>query len=320
MGQSDKWSLRDYFDWYSFRVLEHLPIAWVSGIGAAAAWAFTIYVTYRDLSWWKHMLKTITEITGDTNYKRLHQTRVKSIENIGRIMVEYAINKRVLDTSRLRISGVENLQNLKSPTVFVGAHVGNWETAGIALLRNGIPFVGVYEPAQLASHRKIAQITRQQLMSRIRGARLMATSRTTARELAQAVDGGENLLIYVDEYVDDLVWCPALGRQLPATGNRILAARLALRAGGDVVPVRTRRGAGTTFEVTIESPLRFEPTGDKKHDARVLGDAISSAVESWVLEDIDQWYQLPYLIMGKPFSKSSGKTFPANSNVAEPKK
>lgn len=298
------WGLQDYVDWYGYRVLRYTPISWVSAFGAGAGRIFAAYASYENAPWWGGVLETLATITGERNSERLRELRKTSIQNIARTRFEFAILERLLKSRRLRVHGAHNLDGRSAPTVFVGAHLGNWELIAHGLLRQGVSFAAVYDPPILPSHHRIAVETRERVIAHLPGTRLLKASRATGRELVRAVDGGENVLIYIDEHKADLVWAPAFGRKLPDTGNRMLAARLALRVGGDVIPIRTRRGANATFDVFIEPPLRIDPTGDKHRDALALGNLIADTIEPWVKEDIDQWFWLPYLALGRLFPRA----------------
>jgi KDO2-lipid IV(A) lauroyltransferase len=296
-----RWGLKDWVDWYGYRALRHLPIDWVSSSGALAARAFAAVTSRQNPPWWGDMLRTIAAITGEHDQRRLRQLRLRAIENIGRIRFEFSCCERLVDSNRLTVTGTDHLANRRGPTIFVAAHLGNWELTNHAMLRNGVSCAYLYEPVALASHQRIAVETRRDIMARVPGSRLIAASPTAARDLVRAVDRGENVWIAVDELKNGLVWGPAFGRHLPDTGNRMLAARLSMRGGGDVIPIRTRRTGAGTHEVAFHPPLPRQPTGNHRHDARLLGDAIAATFEPWVRADVDQWFWLPYLALGEPF-------------------
>ena len=67
-------------------------------------------------------------------------------------------------------------------------------------------------------------------------------------------------------------------------------AQLALRFGVPVVPVRFERLGGPRFRVTVDPPIRIEPTGDRSTDVNALVQATNDRLEAWIRERPEQWF------------------------------
>ncbi len=123
------------------------------------------------------------------------------------------------------------------------------------------------------------------------------------RHCMQILSSGRNLLIYVDEEREGLVWGPHLGRTLPDRGNRFFVARLALRFGASIIPVKISRVSGVKFHCQYMPALPMPSTGDKETNTKILADTISEHIDAWVRNDLDEWFWLPYLHLDRKFPK-----------------
>lgn len=284
------WNFWDYNDWIGHQVLRWLPIPWVSGLAVLSGNLIVLYVVVRGRLWFRRIATNISKLTGEQDPKKLRRSQTDVICNVQRAHFEFALLDRLFRSTRFQVHGSEHIVAAKKPIVFVGAHLGNWELQIQALVREGLRFSVLYEPPESPSHLRIAMERREGVTGKHVGIRWIASSKVAMRELIRTLDKGDSIWMAIDELKHDLVWGPALGRKLPYAGNRMMAARLAIRAGATVIPVRSRRLEGTRFEVSFGAPLEVPMSGDPNGDARALADRILDAIEPWVLEDLTQWY------------------------------
>ena len=92
----------------------------------------------------------------------------------------------------------------------------------------------------------------------------------------------------MDQRVDSGVPIPFFGIDKHTT---LVPARLALRHGYDLVPVRTERLDGARFRVTFLPPLRpDDPGADEIEQARQVTRKINALFEEWIRERPTDWW------------------------------
>jgi len=206
----------------------------------------------------------------------------------GALVVEYAhlddICVRQADM-RLEIASQGDVPALRDPTrrsVFVSAHLANWEVCAIAVHRAGIPVTGVYTPLQNPYLDRMLMRRREAL-----GCHLVprdASMRTLLRELRE----GRSIGMIMDQRVDSGVPVPFFGIDKLTT---LVPARLALRHGCDLVPLRTERLDGARFRVTFYEPLRpDDPSADEIEQATQMTRKINWMFENWIRERPQDWW------------------------------
>ncbi len=286
--------------WLAFRLLQLLPIAMTSSIGAGLGQLYAFNADKRGHLWFKRLRSNMTLLSKGASQQEIQRDIYKCVRHSGRVMAEFAVIHRVIGTGRIKLRGKNNLQGLHSPVIIISPHLGNWETIGGMLGLQGLAITALYDPPQNETVHRLAVEARARVPSHQPGSKLIVASSRAARHLVRAAEQQENLLIFIDEMKDDLIWSPALGRQLPPYGNRILAARLAIKYGYKIVPVYAQRLRGARFEVIIERPIDVMKFGS---DTIALADHIAEWTEKRVLEDLTQWYWLPELRMDRQLPK-----------------
>ena len=92
----------------------------------------------------------------------------------------------------------------------------------------------------------------------------------------------------MDQRVDSGVPIPFFGIDKYTT---LVPARLALRHGCDLVPVRTERLDGAKFRVTFYEPVRpDDPSAEEIEKARQITVKINLLFEQWILEKPEDWW------------------------------
>jgi KDO2-lipid IV(A) lauroyltransferase len=172
----------------------------------------------------------------------------------------------------------------RAPCVFVCAHVGAWQLTNLIARQYGLEITTVYAPE---SNPVVAQALGE-LRSAF-GVSLLPTE-AGARPLLRELKAGRSIGLAVDTRLPTGELLPFFGRE--ALTNTT-AARLALRAGAQLVPIHCRRTGAASFHVHVSDPLR--PSQDLDHPddpdalARDLSRQVNALFETWIRETPEQW-------------------------------
>jgi KDO2-lipid IV(A) lauroyltransferase len=204
--------------------------------------------------------------------------------NLGRVVAEYPFLPRISDPAeaRIRIVDLGGLEAVRraGPGVFVSAHLANWNLLPVVATRSGIPLTVLYtkEKNPLLD----AKFGRWRAASGCR----FVTSGTAARQVLRELQEGRSLGLLVDQRYDSGEEIPFLG--LPAATS-VTPARLALRLGVPLVPVRMARLRGASFVITVHRPLHPEPGLPEGEAARRMTAAVNELFGHWIVETPEQW-------------------------------
>ncbi len=207
--------------------------------------------------------------------------------NAGAVIAEYPhleiICRREADERLQAVvhDEVKALCEAGKPTVFVTAHLANWEVAAAAASRMGFPMMVVYTPF------RNPRIDR--MVKRLRGALgVKLVSRDQAmRPLTQHLRQGGSVGLVVDQRVDSGEPISFFGLDMWTT---VMPARLALKFGAELVPVRVERLRGARFRATFLEPIRPDDrTADEQAQVLQMTRKVNALFESWIREHPDQW-------------------------------
>ena len=211
-------------------------------------------------------------------------------DNFGRTMTEYAILPRLWTEGwrdRITVSGHEPLVALaadRKPALLFSGHLGNWETIPLALAQLARPLTIVYRaPNNPAIDAMIGKIRAAYTTA------MAPKGAAGARMILKALEAGELVFMVVDQKINEGLEIPFFGRGA-FTGPAI--ARLAMRFGCPVVPVRCERQDGCRFHITVEPPWTFGGpiVGPPNEDAvRAALIRINARIEAWVREHPGEW-------------------------------
>jgi KDO2-lipid IV(A) lauroyltransferase len=192
--------------------------------------------------------------------------------------------------------------------VFVTAHVGNWELPAAAASRQGIPITAIYAPSRNPFIERMLRRRREAL-----GCRLVSLEEG-ARPLLRELGEGRSVALVVDTRDDDGVPVPFFGYDKLTT---LAPARLALRFGCELIPVRVERVGATRFRLTVHEPVRPDPAlaSDKDRAMQMMAD-LNRLFEQWIRERPEQWLCIkrawPKTVELQPGPSASA---PANAGV-----
>lgn len=108
------------------------------------------------------------------------------------------------------------------------------------------------------------------------------------RPFVQALKQGRSVAMIMDRRIDQGTPIPFFGADKPSS---TLAARLALKFGCPLVPVKIERRDGPRFRVTFLPPLQpAAPDADQEAQARDLTRQIHGHFEQWITERPGAWF------------------------------
>ena len=107
------------------------------------------------------------------------------------------------------------------------------------------------------------------------------------RPLVRALSSGQSLGFLVDRRMDQGQPLSFAGRITYLTTG---PARLALKYGIDLVPIRVKRLEAANYEVTIQQPIRLDhDEGGKFDQVMQLTSLVNARIESWVRAEPQNW-------------------------------
>jgi len=167
------------------------------------------------------------------------------------------------------------------PTVYVTAHVGAWQTTLFLGPHHGFPLTTVYaREANPVIHDLFYQL-RSGLKANF------IPSEGSVRTLLRELHSGRSIGLAVDSRLEGGDLVPFFGVETP---TNTVAARLALRVGCNLVPVRCERLPHGRYRVTSFPPIR--PTdANAPLDQQVLDMSrqVNATFEDWIRDTPGEW-------------------------------
>lgn len=173
------------------------------------------------------------------------------------------------------------LEKPPRPAVFVTAHLGNWEVTTLAAGRYGVPVSVIYSPDANPRVDRLIRRHRQALRCEL------VAKQGGLRALLRALAAGRSLGFLVDTRQDDGEPVPFFG--VPALTTTV-PARLALRAGLQLVPLRCERTGPARFRIVFGPAIEPDPAiSDPREQARDMTRRVNERFEAWIREHPEQW-------------------------------
>lgn len=203
-------------------------------------------------------------------------------DNLGRVIAELPHLPGSRLTSRMPVTGIENLPKPGESVLFFSGHIGNWELTYPMAFDRGVPTTLIYRHANNPHVDKLVMKLRMSHATKmypkgIRG----------AVKLIRALKDKESLAMLVDQKMNTGIPVPFFGRDA-MTAPAI--AEMALRYDKPIVPARVIRTGGAHFQGILYPALDISRTGDDKEDARAVMVQINAILESWIREYPEQWF------------------------------
>jgi Kdo2-lipid IVA lauroyltransferase/acyltransferase len=207
--------------------------------------------------------------------------------NAGAVFAEYGHLDEIAfgeDGGRIQVELLADIRTLRDathPAVFVTAHQANWEVSAAAIARQGVPLAVVYSPPTNPLLDELLNRWRTRL-----GCELLARDESM-RPLLHALRQGTSVGIVMDRRVDSGTDVALFGHPKPTT---LIPARLALRYGFDLVPIRIERLQGARFRATFYPPVAVPEGDDEIARAVCMTERVHALFEQWIRERPGDWF------------------------------
>ena len=207
--------------------------------------------------------------------------------NAGAVFAEYAhLDEIAFGENGARIAievlgDIRTLRDATQPSVFVSAHQANWEVIAAAIARRNVPLAAVYAPPTNPLLDELLNRWRTRI-----GCELLARDESM-RPMLHALRQGTSVGIVMDRRVDS-------GKDVALFGHpkctTLIPARLALRYGFDLVPIRVERLQGARFRVTFHPPVAVPAGGDEIERAIRMTGSVHALFEQWIRARPGDWF------------------------------
>ena len=293
-------SLRKYFDRWAFvrhalwameglilgglhLMLRLLPADWASAIGRRCG----MWLGPRQ-SRQKKFIKNFTIAFPDKPEKEIDRLATAAWGNLGSVFAEYAHLKTICrpgPEERLEVIVKEDFETLLDPTkpaIFVSGHLGNWEVLAAAITRLGIPVTATYTPPPNPWINRLLVSWRRQP-----GYKLVRRDESV-RPFIKELNSGRSIGLALDQRVDSGQLIPFFGIDKYTT---LVPARLALRHGCELIPLRSERLRGARFRATFYPPVTADnPALDDIEKAKQMSHKVNQLMENWISERPEDWF------------------------------
>jgi KDO2-lipid IV(A) lauroyltransferase len=205
---------------------------------------------------------------------------------LGESAAELAILERIWRDREQRLKfelapGAQSHISRRDAAVYVCAHVGAWQLTNLIAREYGLTISTVYAEESNPAMGELMHELRQAF-----GVKLVP-SKAGVRPLLRELGSGHSVGLAADTRVDS-------GQPVPFFGHDALtstsAARLALRTGAVVLPVRCERLGGACYRIVVEDPLRpADPQSPVEEQTLELTRQMNARFETWIRQAPDQW-------------------------------
>jgi Kdo2-lipid IVA lauroyltransferase/acyltransferase len=169
----------------------------------------------------------------------------------------------------------------KRAAVYVTAHVGAWQVTNLLSLQYGLTISTIYAPESNPVLRDMMLKLRESF-----GVKLVPSD-AGVRPLLKELAAGHSIGMAMDTRLDTGELLPYFGRD--ALTNTT-GARLALRSGAALLPIRAERLPGSRYRITVYDPLNSDlPNATPEEQAIGLSVQINRCFEAWIRESPQQW-------------------------------
>lgn len=214
------------------------------------------------------------------------QTTRQIFQYLGRSTAELIKLEQIWEQRAQRLDFVLQPQarahiEAKKPAVYVTAHVGAWQVTNLIGLQYGLRISTIYAAESNAALREVMLELRQSF-----GVKLIASD-AGARPLIRELTAGNSIGMAMDTRLDTGTLIPFFGRE--ALTNTT-AARLALRTGAALLPIRGERLPRGRFRITVDDPLTpGDPHALVDEQAVELTARINEIFAAWIRQTPQQW-------------------------------
>jgi Kdo2-lipid IVA lauroyltransferase/acyltransferase len=206
--------------------------------------------------------------------------------HLGAAIAELVLSDRIWAERDRRLEfvadpAIRGLQPGASPMVLVTAHVGAWQLANFVGAHYGFTVSTLYAPESNPLFGDIVLGLRSQLPVR------WIPNRGGIWRLMEELRAGHSVGMAADTRLDEGEAVPFFGQS--AMSNTV-PARLALKLGCELVPVRVERLGGARYRVSTGAPiLPRDAAAPQAEQARDMSAQINAQFERWIRETPGEW-------------------------------
>jgi len=205
------------------------------------------------------------------------------VDNLSRVVAEIShlgAFARGEEGTRIDIEGLEYLIP-GVPSIFVGAHLSNWEIAGTGLARHLGGLNTIYSPIGIPEIDKLLVVFRGES-----GANYLERNLASIKTVYSGMEAGKGVALLIDRRIDGGEPVNFFGR---ATATTSLPAKLAIRFNAPIVPVDAKRVTARHFIVTLFPPIMAKDfPGPERVGA--MTQAVMDAIERSIQRSPDTWF------------------------------
>ena len=252
-----------------------------SNLGALIGKIFGKYLRSENI-----ILKNISLINNASKEKINNSNRIVQdvFSNYGRILSDYIYLKNFRNgklNNRIKVQGIEILEEIKKKNkkvVFVSGHFSNFELMAMVIDSIGINLSAIYRPLnniflnKIMENIRIKYICKNQIEKGKRG----------TREMLAYLKKDFSVALMIDQRVTEGIKCDLFGK--PAFTTTI-PAQIVKKFGCEIVPVYIERVEDINFNLTIESPIKFE----KNETIEEITLKLNKVLEKMILNNPSQW-------------------------------
>jgi KDO2-lipid IV(A) lauroyltransferase len=266
---------------FIFWLMRRLSLEQASGL---AAFAFGLVGPYGDKA--AKAKANLAIAFPDSSEEWREQTTRKIFRYLGISAAELIKLEDIWDQRQQRLEFVvqplaAEVIKQKRAAVYVTAHIGAWQITNLISLQYGLTISTIYAPESNPVLRDMMLNLRESF-----GVKLIASD-AGVRPLLKELAAGHSIGMAIDTRLDTGKLLPYFGRD--ALTNTT-AARLALRTGTALMPIRGERLPAGRFRITVYDPMISEqPDSSLDEQAIVLSTQINRYFEDWIREYPEQW-------------------------------
>ena len=201
--------------------------------------------------------------------------------NLGRVIGEFPHVHRMVRLGRIEFDGLENLRDLDGGAILVGAHIGNWELGPYAALQEGHKVAAIYRPL---NNQLLAWLLARRQANY--GGDIYRKGREAALGMVSTLRKGQVMCLLVDQQLREGMAVPFFGHPAQTSISHV---KLAIKKRVPLIYMRTRRLAGSRFQVSISPPIKL-PDQDDDESVLAVASAINHTIEGWIRETPEQWF------------------------------
>ncbi|MFN7039191.1 MAG: lipid A biosynthesis lauroyl acyltransferase [Alphaproteobacteria bacterium] len=206
-------------------------------------------------------------------------------ENLGRVIGEFPHIYNITQEdflSRVKINGIEHIENLTKNVIFFSGHLANWEVSPRIPRIKGMELALIYRTANNQAVDKI--ISNERVKN---GINLISKGKGGIKALLRALKNKLNLAMLVDQKMNDGIEVPFFGKNA-MTAPAIV--KLAAEYDMPIIPAQVIRTKGAYFEVNISQPIIVDKSDSNYVYNNML--IINKMLEKWIIENPGQWFWL----------------------------